>query len=232
MQGSAMPPEAMQSSLVGDSFGSSLAAYAQRFGFALSPEAIERCVRHAALLSQWGQKMNLTAVQAPGDILTQHFLDCLWLVSALPPPDSHTASGRQMSLVDVGSGAGFPGVMCAILRPDLRVTLVERVGKKAAFLQTLRRHLDLSYEVEACDADRLVTQTSFDYVVSRAAIPPPKWLPWAKRLLAPRGRIFTMTTPKEPVPQVPGLCAAPPVLYDVGTGARVIWVHAPVAEIA
>lgn len=184
--------------------------------------------RYGALLALWGQKMNLTAVaiQDPVSVAVQHFLDSMALVAQLP------LAVTEQSLIDVGSGAGFPGVICALLRPELRVTLVERVGKKAAFLMTVRRELGLSYAVESCDVERLIPAAvgavptgtparGFDLVVSRAAIPVPRWLPLGKRLVAPGGRVFAMTSLHEPLPQPPeGLTLAGDMTYDVGAGPR------------
>ena len=87
-------------------------------------------------------------------------------------------------------------MLCALLRPELQVTLVERVGKKAAFLQALRRELGLSYTVESCDAERLVPgpgTAGYGLAVSRAALPL-QWLALAVRLVAPAGYVLSMTS--------------------------------------
>ncbi len=99
---------------------------AERLGVRLDAAALARLDAYLALLQLWGRKINLTAI--PLDdverIATLHFLDSLACVARLPL----LSDLPQPTLIDVGSGAGFPGVLCALLRPDLRVTLVERVA--------------------------------------------------------------------------------------------------------
>jgi 16S rRNA (guanine527-N7)-methyltransferase len=200
---------------------------AAQLGLPLSELQLAQLARYQALLSEWGEKINLTALRDPADIVTRHFLDSLALVRALPSTTQLLAAGLDRSLVDVGSGAGFPGVLCALLRPELHVTLVERIGKKAAFLLALRRELGLHYRVEAISADRLVTR--YAIAVSRAALPLAEWLPLATALSAPSGFIFAMTTPREPMPaqletplQVKDTQLMPcaDITYDVGAGSH------------
>ena len=105
-----------------------LAGEAGRFGLELSPEQIAVCERYADELIERNTTVNLTAITTPADIAHKHFLD------------SWTAFGARRwtgteRVVDVGSGAGFPGLALRIARPALRVTLVESVGKKARFLE-------------------------------------------------------------------------------------------------
>jgi 16S rRNA (guanine527-N7)-methyltransferase len=204
---------------------SALREGAAALGLPLDAAKMGALSRYQALLAEWNAKINLTALRDPGAVVVGHFLDSLALVRALP-----TADLAPPTLVDVGSGAGFPGVLCALLRPDLRVTLVERIGKKAAFLLALRRELGLTYQVEASDAERLVSSAGdggFGIVVSRAALPLPGWLALGARLGSPAGWVFAMTTPHEPLPPPSSLLAvglAPrPVHdsdYDVGAGRR------------
>ena len=190
-----------------------LVSAAPRQGVCLSPEDARRLIRYAELLEEWGRKINLTAVVGREQIVRRHFLDSLALVSRLPESSKLPAQ----TLVDVGSGAGFPGVLCALCRPDLQVTLSERIGKKAAFLLTLRRELGLKFDVFADDASRL--PAGFGIVVSRAALPLPKWLPFATDLAAPQGFVFAMTSPGEPIPALPEqLRPFVDDAYDVGEG--------------
>ncbi|MCA9923419.1 MAG: class I SAM-dependent methyltransferase, partial [Anaerolineales bacterium] len=91
---------------------------AQRMGVVLNKEQIEQFKRYAALLLAWNEKLNLTAVRQLDQIYQRHFLDSLSCVSVLGQLD-----GR--SLIDVGSGAGFPGLPLKIVFPQMRLTLVE-----------------------------------------------------------------------------------------------------------
>lgn len=194
---------------------------ALQLGVPVSETQLTQLGRYQSLLSEWGEKINLTALRNPTDVIVRHFLDCLALVRALPTPNEIAAAGLPTTLVDVGSGAGFPGVLCALLRPDLHVTLVERIGKKAAFLLALRRELGLSYQVEAASAERI--SRDYGIVVSRAALPLPEWLSLAAELAAPTGWIYAMTAANEAVPDA-SACASltlhADIPYDVGAGAH------------
>ncbi|OLC55821.1 MAG: 16S rRNA (guanine(527)-N(7))-methyltransferase RsmG [Chloroflexi bacterium 13_1_40CM_4_68_4] len=106
-------------------------------GIRLDATQLQRFERYSALLRERNEAVNLTAIVDPAEIATKHFLDSLTLLLARPP-----APGAR--LIDVGTGAGFPGVPLAIARSDLRVTLVESVGKKVRFLEELIAALGLA----------------------------------------------------------------------------------------
>ena len=88
--------------------------------------------RHYDLLQRWNGHMNLTSIRTPQDIVERHFGEALCLAKVI---------GEARNLVDVGSGAGFPGLPFAVARPDVEVTLVESVSKKATFLKEVSRTL-------------------------------------------------------------------------------------------
>ena len=100
----------------------------------LSPLQISQLAAHFALLQQWNRRINLTGLREATEIVERHFGESLF--TGLRIPES------ARSLVDVGSGGGFPGLPIAVLRPRLDVTLVESVAKKAAFLREVSRDLD------------------------------------------------------------------------------------------
>lgn len=197
---------------------------ARTLGLQLDAQALARLDAYAALLQQWGRKINLTAIPVddPQQIAVQHFLDSLACVARLPS----LSELPSPTLIDVGSGAGFPGVLCALMRPDLRVTLVERVGKKAAFLLTLRRELGLTYTVESCDAEKLIApdpRDGFGVAVSRAALPPPLWIEMGRRLVAPSGFVLAMMSDREAAPQAEGcICLAENSYELAGARRRII----------
>lgn len=110
------------------------------------------------LLLKWNARMNLTAVRQPGEILTRHFVECIACANALPV--------GIRSLLDLGSGAGFPGIPIAICRPDVAVTLAESQAKKAGFLNEVRRAASLGVEVFADRAETI--RKRFDCVAMRA----------------------------------------------------------------
>jgi 16S rRNA (guanine527-N7)-methyltransferase len=101
----------------------------------LSPEQIEQFLVYLALLLKWNRKMNLTALRTPAEIISRHFLDSLLLLPHLP---------ETARLLDIGSGAGFPGLPLKIVRPGLTIDLVEATAKKASFLKEAVRRLGLS----------------------------------------------------------------------------------------
>ena len=90
-------------------------------------------------LLEWNEKMNLTGITDPAEIETKHFEDSISALAAFP----EAKAGAPLTLIDVGSGAGFPGIPLAIVRPDIQVTLVESVNKKAQFLEHVVEKLEL-----------------------------------------------------------------------------------------
>src|SRR5262249_12738822 len=117
-----------------------------------------------------------------------HFDDAFVLATALSGP---------AEVVDVGSGGGLPAVPLAVLRPALRLTLVEATAKKAAFLRTVVREPDLGdrASVDARRAEALVAaHASFDAALSRAALPPADWVDLGVRLVHPGGRVLVLSS--------------------------------------
>ena len=118
---------------------------------------LDQLEAHYRLLCAWNKKINLTRIQSLEDAVRLHYCESLFLALQLPP--------GSLSMVDVGSGAGFPGLPIAIFRPDCRVTLVESHQRKAAFLREASRDLS-NVTVFADRADALREQ--FDWLVARA----------------------------------------------------------------
>jgi 16S rRNA (guanine527-N7)-methyltransferase len=114
----------------------SLARNAARVGVHLDAATLARCQRYSELLIERNTTMNLTAITAPGDIATKHFLDSFTAAAV------RTWNGRER-IIDVGSGAGFPGLALHLAFPQTQVTLVESMGKKARFLEEVTTALGL-----------------------------------------------------------------------------------------
>jgi 16S rRNA (guanine527-N7)-methyltransferase len=104
-------------------------------GLDLAPEQIEQFLAYLELLLKWNRKMNLTALRSPREIIIHHFLNSLLLLPSLP---------ETGNLLDLGSGAGFPGIPLKIARPDLTIDLAEATAKKVSFLKEAVRCLGLS----------------------------------------------------------------------------------------
>lgn len=113
-----------------------LPSFLREVGVEASPEQIRLFRIHYDLLVRWNQKINLTAIREPEEILRRHFAESAFVTRVL-----RLGPG---TLIDVGSGAGFPGVPIKILSPETRVVLVESVQKKAAFLKEVVRSLGLA----------------------------------------------------------------------------------------
>ena len=141
-----------------------LAEKAAEHGISLSESQLEQFERYAALLIDWNTRMNLTAITDPKEIAVKHFLDSLIGAKQL---------GQAVTVCDVGSGAGFPGLPLKILRPDLRMTLMDSLNKRITFLNTVIDSLKLqniaAVHIRAEDAGRSpLYREQFDMVVSRA----------------------------------------------------------------
>jgi 16S rRNA (guanine527-N7)-methyltransferase len=113
-----------------------LAAAAEALDHRLSPEQLDRFERYRALLLEWNQKINLTAIRDPDAFETLHLVDSLAGLAALPAEEG-------LRVVDVGTGGGLPGLALKIARPDLRLTLLDSVGKKTRVLGEIARDLGL-----------------------------------------------------------------------------------------
>ena len=110
------------------------------FGLQLDDIAVNRLQKYSQLLREWNEKMNLTAITDPDEIVIKHFLDCLMIFKNSEIP-------RGASVIDVGTGAGFPGMVMKIARPDIKLTLLDSLNKRLIFLSEVLKELDLSAEI-------------------------------------------------------------------------------------
>ncbi|MGQ9724367.1 MAG: 16S rRNA (guanine(527)-N(7))-methyltransferase RsmG [Tepidimonas sp.] len=145
-----------------------LRAGAEALGLALDEAQLGGLLAYLALIGRWSRVYNLTAVRSPADMLTHHVLDSLAVVA---PLRRQLGKGVGARLLDAGSGAGLPGVVVALACPDIDVTCVDAVAKKAAFIQQVAAALrlpnlrGLHARVESLSAAR---GQGFDVVASRA----------------------------------------------------------------
>jgi len=161
-----------------------LAGGLSAMGLALPPEARAKLLDYVQLIAKWNRVHNLTAVREPEQMITLHLLDSL---SILPHLDG------AATVLDVGSGAGLPGIPLAIARPDLRVTLLDSSHKKATFLTQAKSELGLSGVEVACErVEQWKPAHPFDAVVSRAFSDLVDFVAQAKHLVAPGGQMLAM----------------------------------------
>ena len=158
---------------------------------ALTGTQISQFVRYAELLVEWNAtRMNLTRLLSPQDIAVKHFLDSLALLTIqTPPPNAR--------VLDVGTGAGLPGLALKIARPDLRVTLMDGTAKKLTFCRAVAddlgsENVDIVHARAEDAAKRLEMAGRFDWVVARAVAPLDKLLPWLAPFAAPAGLLLSL----------------------------------------
>jgi 16S rRNA (guanine527-N7)-methyltransferase len=160
----------------------------------LSTETSEKFAAYLTLLQKWNAKTNLTAIRDEEGILSRHFLESILCVSLL---GSIAGPPNIVTLLDFGSGAGFPGIPIALMRPEIRVTLAESQNKKAAFLREAVRNLsldsgELATKVHSARAEELATE--FDCVTLRAVDNMAQAIPAAIQRLKPHGYLAILTT--------------------------------------
>jgi 16S rRNA (guanine527-N7)-methyltransferase len=155
-------------------------------GIALAPGAVALLARYADRLLAWNRKVNLTSITAPAEVAEKHLVDSLRL---LP----HVAGAR--TLLDVGSGAGLPGVPLACARRDLGVTCCDSVAKKVAFVKAVAAELGVDVRavvVRAQGEPERERLPRADAVVSRALADADAWVPLGARYLAEGGVLLAM----------------------------------------
>lgn len=108
----------------------------KNFGLELDAESVERLNLYGNLLLSWNEKINLTAITEPEEVLYKHFYDCLLFFK-------HVKVQSGASVIDVGTGAGFPGLVLKIARPDIKLTLLDSLNKRINFLNDVIEKLNL-----------------------------------------------------------------------------------------
>lgn len=137
---------------------------ASALGLTLDDRQAERLLAYLALLARWNRVYNLSAVRAPAAMLVQHVVDSLAVVAPL----GRELAQRPARLLDVGSGAGLPGVVLAVAMPELDVTCVDAVGKKAAFVREAAGALGLSNLHVIHSRVEKLEAGGYDIITSRA----------------------------------------------------------------
>jgi len=157
---------------------------------------IDALAAHVDLLLKWNAKLNLTRITGPDEVRVKHVLDSLGALRAVP-------AGVQ-SVLDIGAGAGFPGIPWRIARPNLQPTLVDAVAKKVGFLKSALAQLRLSgraVHVRLEGRPALEGLQPVDLVVSRAFSALPEFLALARAYLRSGGQVVAMLGPRDGEPE-------------------------------
>ena len=170
------------------------------------PGARAHVARWITLLVEWNARMDLTAARTPEELVDLMLADAMVLAGRIP----HGAR-----VVDVGSGAGAPGLPLALVRPDLAMTLIEPLNKRVAFLRTVigtLRRGDVRLERGRGEEAAAASPEGWDHAISRATLPPPTWLALGARMVRPGGSVWALLA-REDAPEVSGLTREDEVAY-------------------
>jgi 16S rRNA (guanine527-N7)-methyltransferase len=183
-----------------------IAQAAQTLAVPLTEEQLDLLLAYMGWLQKWNRVYNLTALRSTEDVLSHHLMDSL---AAVPPLQRHlklqaegvaTAAPEAVSVLDVGSGGGLPGVVLAICLPDVQVTCVDAVAKKAAFIQQVAAALRLA-NLKGLHGRVETVGPKFDVVTSRAFASLADFTAWSRKALKP-GAVWMAMKGKNPVQEL------------------------------
>ena len=158
----------------------------QILGFENTPQIISKLLIYKELLIKWNNSFNLTSVTNK-EIVTHHFLDCLAVIPFI----------KSSTLLDVGTGAGLPGIVIAIVNPDIKVSLVDKVGKKINFIKRIIAELEIKNIEPYHDRVELLTsEEKYDGVISRAFSNMEVFIKSTKHLIKRQGVWYGMKSKK------------------------------------
>ena len=163
-----------------------LSLWLAEYEIRLPPDQVEQLQRYCQLLWQWNKKINLTRHTDYQQFVARDIVDSLHLADLLLPNES---------VLDVGTGGGMPGILLAILRPDLSVSLCESIGKKVRAVASMVDELGLSVALIEGRAEVILEDTPFDTLVARAVGPLPRMLKWFQPHWQSIGRLLAVKGP-------------------------------------
>ena len=166
-------------------------------GLDLNQQQHEQLLDYLALLFKWNSVYNLTSVRDPMQMMTHHVLDSLAAVSAFD---------GAANILDVGAGGGLPGMVLAIARPGMKVSMIDTVHKKTAFLTQVKAELGLAnVTVYTKKVQELEVATKFDVITSRAFADLSDFVNWSGHILAEGGQFIALkgTAPPEEQERLP-----------------------------
>jgi 16S rRNA (guanine527-N7)-methyltransferase len=150
----------------------------------LNQKQHEQLLNYLALLFKWNSVYNLTSVRDPMQMVTHHLLDSL---AAVP------SFAGAVNVLDVGAGGGLPGIVLAIARPGMKVSLIDTVHKKTAFLKQVKAELELAnVTVYTAKVQELQVEQKFDVITSRAFADLSDFVNWSGQLLAEGGKFIAL----------------------------------------
>lgn len=161
-------------------------------GAELSSDLLQQLDAYLELLMRWNARVNLTAVRDPEQVVTRHFGESLFAAHLL----LHSVGHDSLTIADVGSGAGFPGIPIQLWSPRCRLTLIESQNRKATFLREVIRTLKLESAEVFCGRAEAWAKTA-DLVTLRAVERFERVLPVAAGLVAPGGRLCLLIGEKQ-----------------------------------
>jgi len=155
-------------------------------GFEIMPENINKLLIYKDLLLKWNKSINLTSIKNK-EIVTHHFLDCLAVIPFI----------KSSSLLDVGTGAGLPGIVIAIIKPDIKISLIDKVGKKIAFIKRVLAELDIkNVQTHHSRVELMTSEEKYDGIISRAFSNMGDFVQITKHLLKKQGVWYGMKSKK------------------------------------
>ena len=158
----------------------------QILGFENIPQIISKLLIYKKLLIKWNNSFNLTSVKNT-EIVTHHFLDCLAVIPFI----------KSSTLLDVGTGAGLPGIVIAIVNPDIKVSLIDKVGKKINFIKRIIAELEIKNIEPYHDRVELLTsEEKYDGIISRAFSNMEVFIKSTKHLIKRQGVWYGMKSKK------------------------------------
>jgi len=158
----------------------------QILGFENIPQIISKLLIYKELLMKWNNSFNLTSVKNT-EIVTHHFLDCLAVIPFI----------KSSRLLDVGTGAGLPGIVIAIVNPDIKVSLIDKVGKKITFIKRIIAELEIkNIETHHERVELLTSEEKYDGIISRAFSNMEVFIKSTKHLIKSQGVWYGMKSKK------------------------------------
>ena len=158
----------------------------QKLGLENIPQVISKLLIYKELLIKWNKSFNLTSIKNR-EVVTHHFLDCLSIIPFI----------KSSSLLDVGTGAGLPGIIIAIVKPDIEVSLIDKVGKKIAFIKRVVAELEIKNIDTYHDRVELLTsEEKYDGIISRAFSNMDDFIKSTKHLIKSQGVWYGMKSKK------------------------------------